>query len=120
MRIPLIRRPEDTTPIALWEWVFLPVVFAALCLGALLGVFVQIVFGLSWCKRRWQHLRAMRRQGRFIPWQRLQPRLRAGEGTLVIEQRDLYPSRVWWTPENVFEIASPGIPPEEELDFSCD
>ena len=41
--------------------------------------------------------RRLRERGRFIEWKQLELKLRAGEGTLVVEQGQKRPIRVWWT-----------------------
>src|SRR5262249_42954355 len=42
--------------------------------------------------------RRMQDRGRFVEWGDLESDLKAGVGTLIIEQGQKCPVRVWWTP----------------------
>jgi hypothetical protein len=54
----------------------------------------------------------MESRGRYIRWAELLPRLEAGAGTLIVDYGDNWPMRLWWTPDDVLDIA-PFQPPEE-------
>ncbi|MDR3619542.1 MAG: hypothetical protein P4L85_09345 [Paludisphaera borealis] len=61
----------------------------------------------------------MKQRGRFIEWADLLPALTAGEGTLIIEQGNKCPVRIWWTPEDVLSRAPCPPPGQEELEYLC-
>jgi hypothetical protein len=68
--------------------------------------------------RELRFTRQMREKGRFIPWPQLEPHLRRGEGTLIVEQGRSERIRVWWTPGDVFQtVPKPPLPSEDELDY---
>lgn len=112
MRIPLIRSGGDNTPYAWWEWLFAPVMCPLFTIGiiglGLLSGFViltipfQLCYGWS-CKRRFTKL--MKSRSRYLPWRELKPRLLAGEGTLIVEQAVMEDMRVWWTTDDVMQLA---------------
>lgn len=71
--------------------------------------------------------RRMRSRGRYISWSDLKPRLLDGEGTLLYEPiSSCGPSLVWWTKDNLMELAPKslskaaehGEPPAEVLAFA--
>jgi hypothetical protein len=77
-------------------------------------LFILVVVSTQWLQERW-FVRRMRAAGRFILWQDLEPKLRAGEGTLVIEGAMTGPVRVWWAEENILALAPVPPPAEHEL-----
>jgi hypothetical protein len=49
--------------------------------------------------------------GRFMPWTEVESKLRAGEGTLLVEHRGLKgPIREWWTEEDLIGSAPLPLP----------
>ena len=65
-----------------------------------------------------RYRRRMAGRGRFSAWADLVPVLEAGQGTLIIEQANKCPVRVWWTPDDVLALAPCPPPAAEELDIS--
>jgi hypothetical protein len=64
-----------------------------------------------------RHFRdALRERGRLMAWEQLEPDLTAGKGTLIIEQANKRPVRIWWTDEDVGALAPVAPPLTEELD----
>jgi len=59
----------------------------------------------------------MRERGRFIAWEELEPRLQAGDGTLVVEAAPKEGIRVWWTQDDIVHQAPTQPPLKEELDY---
>jgi hypothetical protein len=121
MRIPLVRSGDDHTPPAWWEWLFAPVIWPVFWV-ALVGLAVLSILALPFLmislqmrERRFSKL--MRERDRFIPWTELEPRLKAGEGTLLVEQAQKDAVRVWWTSEDVMRAAPTQAPEERELDY---
>ena len=117
MRIPLVRSQGDDSPVARWEWLFSPFLILLLVVGGLVSILALpfLGFALWWRERRF--IRLMRAKGRFIPWKDLEARLKAGEGTLVVEQAQKLRVRVWWTQEDVPTEAPTQPPVEQELDY---
>ncbi len=122
MHIPLLRFRNDRTPIAWWEWLFAPVLLPLLLVGTVLLLAGLAVFFVPyymvhqwWRERRFKQL--MRDGGRFVSWIELEPRLKAGTGTLVVEQAHKNCVRFWWTEQNVMLEAPTQCPPEQELDY---
>jgi hypothetical protein len=121
MRFPLVRSGKDDSPIARWEWFFAPVIMPPLLVGlaVLAGLSVLALPFLvsidSW--RRLSFASRMRRQGRFIHWGALEPRLQVGEGTLIVEQAQKAGIRVWWVQDDVLGIAPIQPPLEEDLQY---
>ena len=125
MRMPLVRRGDDDTPIAWWEWLFVPLLtplfFVLLLVAAVVSIPVEFVY--RWRQQREEkHLRSrLTAAGRIIPWGDIEPKLESGEGTLVIEHRSPKgPIREWWTEDDVIAgspvplLGSLQSPPEEE------
>jgi hypothetical protein len=121
MRFPILRRGNDESPIAWWEWLFAPLLYPATMLLFLLAGILAIPFAIvmvifQWFRDR-RFARKMRELGRFISWEELEPRLQSGDGTLVIEQAQKAGVRVWWTGADIAQQAPVQPPPEEELDY---
>lgn len=120
MRIPFIQNGGDDAPLEWWEWFFAPAIILLIFLailgwaGLVLLASPLIIFTQSRQER--QFVRRMREQGRYIPWQQLEPHLHAGEGNLVVEKAMMETDRVWWTQEDVAEFSPAPLPTEEELD----
>lgn len=69
----------------------------------------------AWGEHRFR--KRMRARGRFVDWADLVPRLRQGDGTLIVEQAQKIGCRVWWTDLEVLSRAEVPPPPEKELDY---
>jgi len=121
IRIPLVRRRGDDTPRAWWEWSFAPILIPLALLGiallAGLSILAMPFLALALRRREYKLTRAIRARDRFIPWNELEPRLQAGEGTLVVEQAMVEGLRVWWTDEDITQHAPMPTPSEKELDY---
>jgi hypothetical protein len=121
MRFPLLRRGNDRSPVAWWEWLFAPLVypmiFLLFLLAAILAIPFAIVMVILHRFREHRFARRMRELGRFISWEELEPRLRSGDGTLVIEQAQKDGVRVWWTEDDIVQQAPVELPAEQELDY---
>jgi hypothetical protein len=116
MRMPLVRRGDDETPIAWWEWLFAPLLMPLFMVYLLLVmplVFVPVGFvcGL-WQRRQEKRLRAgLAAAGRFVEWAEVEEKLRAGVGTLIIEHRSPGgPIREWWVPADLIADAPVPLP----------
>lgn len=68
-------------------------------------------------ERRFRH--DLRMHNRVIEWKDLVPRLETGAGTLIVEQGQKRPARIWWTVEDVLGLAPHQPPTSEELDILC-
>lgn len=122
MRIPFIRTENDKTPLAWWEYLLAPVVIPAVIAALLaLGVAsVPFAIGVSvWTfVRDWQLRRRLTAIGRFMPWAELEPKLHAGEGTLIVEFRGFkLPDREWWVEADLIS-AVPCRLPKEYTEFA--
>jgi hypothetical protein len=115
MRIPYVRSGGDETPWAWWEWLFAPIalpLFAAFLL-VLVVVSVPVVYvGWLWQRREEKQLRRrLAEVGRFVEWDEVETKLKAGEGTLIIEDRS--PKRLpraWWTEDDLVAAAPVPLP----------
>ncbi len=121
MRIPLVGSGRDDTPPSWWEWLFAPVMMPLFLVGLLvlagLSVVAMPFLVFAMWRRERQFGRLIRDRGRFIPWMELEAHLRAGEGTLVVEQAQKDGVRVWWTQEDVVQKAPTQPPAEQDLDY---
>lgn len=99
-------------------WPLAPIVLLLLPLAVLLSIpFAYALMVLNaMIERRFR--RKMNAQGRFRSWDDLLPALDDGSGTLIIEQANKLPVRVWWTPDDVLAIAP--CPPPEDEQLQCD
>jgi hypothetical protein len=121
MRFPLVRFGRNDSRIAPWEWFFAPVIMPLVLVGTavLTGVTLlalPFLVSIDW----WRRLRfasRMRRQGRFIQWSALEPRLQVGEGTLIVEQAQKAGIRVWWVHDDVLRTAPIQPPLENHLNY---
>jgi hypothetical protein len=121
MRIPLLRFGRDESPFAWWEFLFAPVLLPlyAMVLFFVVGLTILVVPFLmfaAWRSER-RFARSMRDQGRFMTWKELEPLLRAGDGTLIVEQAQKDGVRVWWSRDDVLREASMKPPAEADLDY---
>ena len=128
------------SPLSWWQIALLPVYVPAMlvwCITCMLG-FVCYMAAMSLVSlpgyiRAHAEQRAedesVRRElearGRFIAWPELQPRLEAGQGTLIVEQcfSDVGPymrCRFWWTDEDVLDLAPVPPPAYDDLDLFGD
>jgi hypothetical protein len=100
--------------------VLVPITVPLLCILATISIpycFVAVIVQAIQ-ERRFRG--QMRGNHRFIEWNTLEPRLHAGEGSLLIEQGQKCPVRFWWTSEKVLQMAPVPPPKQEELDiFGC-
>jgi hypothetical protein len=66
-----------------------------------------------------RHRSRMYRQGRFASWQSILERSEHGlRGTLIVEQAQKAPLRVWWTPDEAIGTNYSEPPPhEDEIDY---
>jgi hypothetical protein len=64
---------------------------------------------------------AMRRKGRLISWTTLEPKLRAGEGVLIVNRATSIPGRLWWCPDQMADPEEPlaGVIYERALLVDC-
>ena len=77
-----------------------------------------IVMIYQWITER-LHRSRMRRQGRFVSWPAILERSAHGSrGSLIFEQAQKIPLRVWWTPDESIAAEAPESPPtEDEIDY---
>jgi hypothetical protein len=77
-----------------------------------------IILLVQWWQER-SHRSRHQKIGRFIAWEQLLSASRAGSlGTLIFEQGQKLPIRVWWTPDEEIEASAPApMPKEDELDY---
>jgi hypothetical protein len=102
------RKPIEIGPVL---GIPLLLVAALLSVPYVLGAIVYI----AWRER--QFFRHLRSQCRTLPWGEVEQHLRAGEGTLVIEQAQKQSHRLWWTPDDIPSLAPVPIPPFADVDF---
>jgi hypothetical protein len=57
----------------------------------------------------------MMEKGRYATLDELRPRLLAGDGTLIEETAEKGPFRIWWTEDDLLEMGSPVVTPDEFL-----
>jgi hypothetical protein len=93
--------------------ILLPVTFALILLMAALWIPVCAVMAFRQSIQEARFRRQMQERGRRQQWPLIEPRLVAGEGALIIEQAQKMPVRLWWTADNVLQLA-PKQPPEPE------
>jgi hypothetical protein len=106
MRIPLVRSGGDETPIAWWEWLFAPIMmplfFIFLLVMAIVSVPVEFVYRLRQQRLEKQLRPRLAAVGRFMEWDEVEAKLRAGVGTLIVEHRSPKgPIREWWTEDDL-------------------
>jgi hypothetical protein len=95
----------------------MPVSLVVLLFLAVLSLFaLPILATVLWLRER-RFARLMKQSGRFIAWNDLEPRLKAGTGTLVVEQAQKDGIRVWWTPDDVAREAPQNAPAEKDLNY---
>ena len=112
-REPRFPTAEDPSGAPSLPWWAAPLVIPGCLLAIVLSVpFAVVMMGLQ-SAGEWRFRRRMRRAGRFIEWRDLVRSLEAGEGTLIVEQAQKCPARIWWTPDGVCERA-PCPPPDIE------
>lgn len=115
MRLPLVRFRDDDSPTAWWEWLFGPVIIPAFILFLIAAAVVSLPWGLVIrARRRSQERRLISRLsavGRYLDWPDVEARLRAGEGTLIIEHcSPKGPVREWWTADDIIAEAPVPLP----------
>lgn len=85
-------------------------------------IWIPLSMAFRWrCESRQRQI--ARLQGRVIPWKDLLSLSENGQrGTLIFEQAQKMPLRLWWTPDENIEERSPvPIPAETEIDYvSCE
>jgi len=113
VRVPLIRFGADETPFAWWEWLFAPVMmplfFAGLLVMAVVSVPVEFVYRLRQQRDEKRLRPRLAAAGRFMEWPAVEAKLRAGEGTLIVEHLSPKgPIREWWAEDDV--IAATPVP----------
>jgi hypothetical protein len=95
-----------------WAWLIaLPLLFVATAVSVAALPFVWAAFQV----RERLFARSMRSRERFMRWPQVETYLRAGEGTLIVEQAQKQPLRLWWTPEDVVNLAPVKPPSEDDL-----
>jgi hypothetical protein len=115
MRLPLVRSGDDETPIAWWEWlsapIMMPLFVLVLLIMAVVSIPVEFVIRLIQ-QRKEKHLRQqLAAAGRFIEWGDVEAKLKAGEGTLIVEHcSPKGPIREWWTEADVVAAAPVPLP----------
>ena len=102
------RKPIEIGPVL---GIPLLLVAALLSIPYMLGAIIYI----AWRER--QFFRRLRSQGRTLPWREVEHHLRAGEGTLVIEQSQKQSHRLWWTPEDIPSLTPVSAPSFADIDF---
>jgi hypothetical protein len=127
MRMPLVRRGDDNTPIAWWEWLFAPILMPLFLVWMVLLAVLSFPVGLVYSFQQWREEKRLRPRltaaGRWIDWSEVEAGLRAGVGTLIIEHRSPQgPVREWWTEDDVIARAPIPLPadvrtppPEEQI-----
>jgi hypothetical protein len=101
-----MRFGADDRPLAWWECFFAPLMvplfFVALLVLAVASVPVEFVCRLRQHRREKQLRPRLTAAGRVMAWSEVEAKLRAGEGTLIIEHRGPKgPIREWWTADDV-------------------
>jgi hypothetical protein len=115
MRIPLYRSGGDETPIAWWEWLFVPIMtplgIVFLLVAAVVSVPVEFVWRLRQQRAEKQLRARLAAAGRFIDWDAVEAGLKASAGTLIIEHRSPKgPIREWWTEDDLVAAAPVPLP----------
>jgi hypothetical protein len=97
-------------------WPLAPIAFLLLLVALLSIPFAYMLMSINvMVERRFR--RKMDAQDRFLSWDDLLPALNDGSGTLIIEQANKLPVRVWWTPDDVLAIAP--CPPPDDDQLQC-
>jgi hypothetical protein len=84
---------------------------------ALLSIPYGIVYGICMASRERRLFRRLTSARRTLPWTEVAQHLRAGSGTLIIEQGLKQRSRLWWTPDDISSLAPLQVPEFDEIDF---
>ena len=115
IRIPLIRRGEDATPVAWWEYIFLPLVAIVLTSAFVIGFVVSIPWSFF-------HKRAIQNKSRsthahfkaadrFMADETLVEHLLHGRGTLIVLRLSpKEPYREFWTSDDLIAMAPESLP----------
>lgn len=115
MRIPLTRAGGDETPIAWWEWLFAPIMmplfFVFLLVMAVVSIPVELVYRLRLNRQEKQLRPRLAAVGRVMEWTEVEAKLKAGEGTLIVEHcSPKGPIREWWTGDDLAGQAPVPLP----------
>jgi hypothetical protein len=111
----LVRSGADETPFAWWEWLFIPIMvplfIVFLLVAAVVSVPLEFVYRL-WVQRQERRLPPrLAAVGRSLEWSAVEGKLRAGEGTLIVEHRSPKgPVREWWTEDDLIAAAPVPVP----------
>jgi hypothetical protein len=115
VRLPLIRFGNDETPIAWWEWLFVPLMVPLFFVGLLCMSVVSVPVELAYRIMQWQGEKRLRPRltgaGRFLEWPAVEAKLMAGEGTLIVEHLSPKgPIREWWSKDDLIAAAPVPLP----------
>jgi len=76
-----------------------------LLVGGVLSIPYTMVYRRVKSRRERRFANSMKASGRIINWEHFAPEITAGRGTLIVERFSLKgPIRMWWTPEDVYEV----------------
>jgi hypothetical protein len=91
----------------------LPLLLLAAAVTVVVGPFVVVG---QWLYER-SLVRRLRRRGRYLPWSEVAANLESGRGSLILDQLNKSPARVWWTPEDIEGLAPAPPPVDVDLDY---
>jgi hypothetical protein len=122
MRFPLVCSGGDETPIAWSEWLFAPIMtlllfimtpllFIFLLVMAFVSIPLEFVYRLRQQREEMKIRPRLGAAGRFLEWAAVEAKLRAGEGTLIVEHLSPKgPIREWWTEDDLIAPAPVSLP----------
>jgi hypothetical protein len=88
-----------------------------LLLAALLTpVWLPVVMGEMWLREK-AFIRLMKKRGRYMAWPDVAEKLRAGEGTAILDQINKLPPRLWWTADDVGSLSPHPLPHDDDLPY---
>ena len=90
-----------------------------LFVAAVLSIPYLFIAGLFLATRERRLFQRLQSRQRTLPWSDVEQHLRAGEGTLIIEQAQKQSLRLWWTPDDVPSLSPVPIPAFDDLDLLC-
>ena len=100
-------------PIEIHPLLGIPLLFGAALLSIPYMLVAMICAG--WRERRL--FRRLKRLQRTLAWHEVEQHLRDGDGTLIIEQAQKQPLRLWWTPDDIPASAPVTVPALADIDF---
>lgn len=111
----MVRFKGDETPTRWWEWLFVPIMvplfLVILMVMCVVSIPLEFVYRVRLNRKENRLQPMLAAVGRYMDWSEVATKLKAGEGTLIIEHLSPKgPTREWWTEDNLKADAPVPLP----------